>query len=85
MRCYTLRLDSMARIARLLVDAGAAATPKARTFTRRLGERFEFQRDRVAADLLERAEGGLDTLYELMEVAAVPRRRMHDGKAAIAV
>jgi hypothetical protein len=83
--CSTTDVDSMARIARLLMDAGAARTPKACAFTRRLGERFEFSRDNIGAQLLKRVEGGLATLYGLLDVAPVPRRQMHDGKAPIAV
>jgi hypothetical protein len=50
-----------------------------------IGENFEFHRSNFNADYLDETSAGLDRLYRLFDVAPVPRRIMHDGKASIVV
>lgn len=49
----------------------------------RIGENFEFHRSNYNPDYLNETSAGLDRLYRLFDVAPVPRRIMHDGKASI--
>ena len=61
----------------------ASATPQMRSFVKRIGEAFEFQRAGFNPDYLETTSAALDRLYVLFDVPPVPRRFMHDGRAAI--
>jgi hypothetical protein len=56
-----------------------------RVSVRRIGEQFEFSRDRFNEELLPAAEAGLARLYELFCVEPVARRTMHDGLSPIVV
>jgi hypothetical protein len=56
-----------------------------RVSVRRIGEQFEFSRDRFNEELLPAAEAGLAWLYELFCVEPVAKRTMHDGRLPIVV
>lgn len=58
-------------------------TPQMQAFVQRIGENFEFHRQGFNPDYLEETSAGLDRLYALIDVAPVPRRTMHDGRAPI--
>ncbi len=83
--CENTDLPHMARLARLLLDAGARRTPAMPMYVEEIGRRFEVHRDRVAATLVVPASAALDALYRLFGVTPVARRELHDGSAPIAV
>lgn len=63
----------------------SAVTPDMRKEVQRIGKDFEFHRGGFNPDLLEATDAALGQLYTLFGVEPVPRRAMHDGKAAIVV
>ena len=83
--CTNAQLHRMPALVRVLLEAGATRTPEMRQVVERLGETFEFHRDGVNPEGVEEASAALDFLYATFEVTPVPRRRMHDGTALIAV
>lgn len=60
-------------------------TPEMQDLVRRIGSDFEFHRSGFNPDSVDAASDALDRLYALFDVAPVPRRALHDGKAPIAV
>jgi hypothetical protein len=59
-------------------------TPEMRKTVDRIGREFEFHRAGFNPDSLEATDAALTRLYDLFGVEPVPRRAIHDGKAAIA-
>jgi hypothetical protein len=84
-RTSNIDLESMAEVARLLLDAGADKTARCREFVEKLGTTFEFHRAAFDKETLPAADQALTTLYELLGVTPVPRRSLHDGKSRIKV
>jgi hypothetical protein len=84
-RSNNIHLEPMAKVARMLLDAGAIKSDACQRFVRRLGETFEFHRAGFNKDSLEGAGNGLAALYELFDVVPVPQRQIHDGEALITV
>lgn len=74
-----------ARIAQMLLEAGAAITSQSRGLMEKLGANYEMQRGGVGAHNLEAYDGAMQTLYALLGVPPAPRRVMHDGRSPIAV
>ncbi|MBL3686233.1 ankyrin repeat domain-containing protein [Leucobacter zeae] len=84
-RTQNIGISAMADVARALLEAGAPVTEEARAQVTRIGEGFEFHRAGFHRDFLPDTDAGLAALYELFDVAPVPRRTMHDGVSPIAV
>lgn len=84
-RTSNIGIPAMAEIARILLAAGETITDEGRAQVTRIGEGFEFHREGVNPDFLAETDAGLTALYELFEVAPVPRRAMHDGVSPIIV
>ncbi|OZI47896.1 ankyrin repeat domain-containing protein [Bordetella genomosp. 5] len=82
-RCSNTQLCGMAEVACVLLDAGAARTPRMTDFVTRLGENFEFHRANFDPDSVAETSAALDRLYALFDVPPVPRRVLHDGKTPI--
>jgi hypothetical protein len=74
-------------LAARLIGAGqpgrTGVTPEMQAQVRKIGTEFEWHRPAFNPDLLEEASAGLDRLYQLFDVAPVPRRMAHDGKSPI--
>lgn len=51
----------------------------------RIGNSFEFYRDRFNPDYIDEVEAGLNDLYRMFDVPPVPRLRKHDGTSRITV
>lgn len=71
------------RLAPVKTQNRAADVPDMRASVRRIGETFEFHRANFNPDSVDEASAGLDRLYALFDVPAVPRRNMHDGRSPI--
>lgn len=84
-RCRNADISKMAKVAALLLDAGAKITPDMPKSVQRIGESFEFHRENFNEDYLAETEAGLAQLYKLFGVEPVARRRMHDGVSPITV
>lgn len=83
--CGNADLEHMVALADVLLDAGAAKTPRMQTSVTEIGERFEFMRERFNPETVDAASAALDRLYALFDVRPVPRRQLHDGRAPIVV
>jgi hypothetical protein len=82
-RCSNAQIEAMAKLAALLLDAGARKTERMRGFVTRIGTDFEFHRSNFNPDYRESTSAALERLYALFQVPPVPRRAMHDGKSPI--
>ncbi|KAG8152702.1 ankyrin repeat domain-containing protein [Burkholderia catarinensis] len=83
--CGNADLEHMVALADVLLDAGAAKTPRMQTSVTEIGERFEFMRERFNPEAVDAASAALDRLYALFDVPPVPRRQLHDGRSPIVV
>lgn len=79
------QLEALAETARMLLDAGAPAPLDPDTWVTRLGEIFEFARERFDPDTVDEASAAMDALYAMFDVTPVGRRVMHDGVSPIQV
>lgn len=84
-RCRNSDIPHMAAVARILIDAGAEIAPDMAERVQDIGQEFEFHRDNFNEDYLAETEAGLMELYEIFNVEAVAKRRMHDGVSPITV
>lgn len=82
-RCSNAQIESMAKVAEILLAAGANRTPEMSASVVRIGSDFEFHRQAFNRDLVETTSAALDGLYALFDVPPVPRRLVHDGSAHI--
>lgn len=78
-------LEQLAKIADLLIAAGARRSDQMREDVRKLGKNFEFHRARFNPKSLPAADAALQRLYKIFAVAPVEERAMHDGVSPIAV
>jgi len=84
-QCSNAVLERMAPLAEDLLAAGAGRTERMKGFVEEIGKRFEFHRGNFNPESVEAASAALARLYELFDVAPVPRRALHDGKSTIVV
>jgi hypothetical protein len=84
-RCRNADIANMAKIAELLLGAGARVTPDMAESVRNIGNDFEFHRESFNKDYLAETDAGLTKLYELFDVEPVAGRRVHDGVSPITV
>ncbi len=82
-RCSNGEIRRMTALAELLLAAGAQRTPEMRASVARIGGDFEFHRASFNPELVEATSAALEKLYDLFDVAPVPRRIIHDGKSPI--
>lgn len=82
-RTRNIDIENMTRVAALLLDAGAEATPEAREEVERIGKEFEFHREGFNPDSLAATDAALAELYRLFGAAAAPGRQRHDGVSRI--
>ena len=84
-RTRGINIPNMAKVAALLLDAGAKITPDMAKSVERTGKDFEFHRENFNEELLEETEAGLRKLYELFNVEPIVARKRHDGVSPITV
>jgi hypothetical protein len=84
-RCSNADISSVAKVAALLLDAGAKIMPDMQESIRRIGKNFEFHREGFNEDCLAETDAGLARLYQLFGVEPVARQRRHDGVSPITV
>ena len=83
--CRNADIEATARLADVLLAAGATKTSRMQDFVARIGKDFEFHRSAFNADRVDATDDALQRLYAMFGVAAAPARLMHDGVAAISV
>jgi len=83
--CDNIYISKALDISKMLLGAGASVTDRTVGYVQKIGERFEFFRDRISKDHVDELSDSLNELYELFGVAPVARRVMHDGTSKIAV
>lgn len=84
-RCGNIDIVNMLDVARQLLHAGVQKTDKSLEYVRKIGEQFEFYRADFNVDYVDEFSDALQELYQLFDVAPVPRRVVHDGTVKIVV
>lgn len=85
MRCRNVDIVDMAKVAELLLDAGAMITPKIVDEVKRIGADFEFHRENFNKDYLNETDEALVHLYTLFNCAPIVARKTYDGVSPITV
>ncbi|MED3549213.1 hypothetical protein [Cytobacillus praedii] len=83
--CRNIDIVSMAKVADILLNAGATVTPAMKDSIKRIGNDFEFHREGFNKEYLNQTDEALLRLYELFEVPPVEKRKTHDGTSSITV
>jgi hypothetical protein len=83
--CRNADITEVARIARILLEAGTQITPEMKESVKRIGTDFEFHKDKFNKDSVEETAEALLELYKQFDVAPVPKRVVHDGTSLITV
>ncbi len=82
-RCSNAKIEQMAAIAEMLINARTHRTPAMREAVQRIGTEFEFHRANFNPDHVVATSAALEQLYVLFDVPPVGARVMHDGKSPI--
>ncbi|MGN0474432.1 MAG: ankyrin repeat domain-containing protein [Acutalibacteraceae bacterium] len=83
--CNNIDIAAMADIAEFLLSHGAEKNEEMKLLVKKIGENFEWFRDRMLLDLINESEAALDQLYKIFDVPPVPPRKIHDGVSPITV
>lgn len=83
--CDNIYIPQVVNISKMLLEAGCVKSEKTDSFVKTIGERFEFYRDNISKDIVDRLSSALDELYVLFNVVPVPRRVVYDGTSPITV
>jgi len=83
--CSNIDIESMASLAKLLLEAGAQKTTRMVKLVEEIGKQFEFHRGGFDPDTVDDVSRALIKLYELFQVSPVPIRHIHDGKSPLVV
>ena len=83
--CRGIDIGRCAKVAEILVDAGAEVTPAVKDYVRKIGEDVEFHRGSFHPDYVDEIDTGLAKLYKLFDVEPVKARKIHDGVSPIVV
>ncbi len=83
--CDNIYIPQTVSISKMLMKAGCVKSEKTDSLVKAIGERFEFYRNDISKDIVERLSNALDELYELFNVAPVPKRVVYDGTSPITV
>lgn len=78
-------IRATAKIAEILLEAGAPVEDAMQSEVERIGREFEFHRADFNPDYLAATDAALATLYRLFNITPVAARNLHDGQAAIVV
>ena len=78
--CDNIHIPKAVRISKMLLEAGCKKTEKTDDLIKKIGERFEFFRDNISVELVDRLSNALDEL-----VTPVPRKIVYDGITPISV
>ncbi len=81
--CSNAELDRMPAFVKVMLDAGAAKTPRMRGYVENLGKTFEFHRSGFVPEGVAAADAALQFLYATFDVPPAAHRRMHDGAAPV--
>lgn len=81
--CNNTDLEETAEIARLLLAHGAQKSARAQAHLREVGQRFQFHRAAMDAELAATCSAALAALDAIFDATPVPVRRMHDGASNI--
>ncbi|MEK3765986.1 ankyrin repeat domain-containing protein [Solibacillus sp. FSL K6-4121] len=83
--CRNIDIVNMAKVADILLKAGATKTQKMKDSIKRIGNEFEFYREGFNPEFLNQTEEALIHLYALFDVLPVEKRITHDGSSPITV
>lgn len=78
-------ISPIAKVANLLMDAGAMITPAMQDCVRKMGEDFEYSRADYDKEIISEVEESLNHLYRLFQVEPAPKRIMNDGVSPIEI
>lgn len=78
-------IKATAKIAEILLEAGAQVEDAMRSEVQRIGREFEFHRGGFNPDSIPATDAALANLYRLFDVTPVAARNIHDGRTAIVV
>ena len=65
-RCGNIDIEHMVLLAKVLLDAGAAKTPRMKGFVEEIGKRFEFHRSGFDPKSVDAVSNALDELYKIL-------------------
>ncbi|MBD8032955.1 ankyrin repeat domain-containing protein [Solibacillus merdavium] len=83
--CRNIDIVNMAKVADILLKAGATKTQKMKDSIKRIGNEFEFYREGFNPEFLNQTDEALLHLYELFDVPPVEKRITHDDSSPITV
>ncbi|MBG9455662.1 ankyrin [Lysinibacillus sphaericus] len=83
--CRNIDIVNMAKVADILLNAGATVTQKMKDSIKRIGNDFEFHREGFNKEYLNQTEEALLHLYELFDVPPIGKRKTHNGTSPIEV
>ena len=78
-------LPKLVELVKYLLKHKAKLTGKEKEVVKRIGEEFEWYRDRINKDYIDELDNSLTELYTIFKVKPVPRRVLYDGKSNITV
>lgn len=84
-RCKNIDIVNMVKVAEILLDAGTTITEGMRDSIKRIGNEFEFHREGFNKEYLNQTDEALYRLYELFDVPAAGKRKIHDGISPITI
>src|SRR6185369_16191886 len=83
--CSNAGIVTTLSVVELLLELGSVADEAMREQVRKIGESFEFFRERFNPDTLPATDAALTRLYAIFDVTPVPPLIRHDGHARIEV
>lgn len=78
-------LDSLVKLSELYFNLGTKITDEMRNQIVKIGENFEFYRDRYNPEMIKETEDALNKLYHMYDVSQVNKLLKHDGVEPINV
>lgn len=84
-RCNNSGVEQIVKVSELYFEQGIVISDKMKEYVTKIGEQFEFFRDKLTGEFLETLETNVPKLYEMYGVTPVQPRKMHDGVSLIKV
>ena len=84
-RTENMHIENMVIISKIFLELEVPAPEDAKAIITKIGENFEFHRERFNKEMLPATDAALSELYRLFDVTPVKKRVMHDGVSPIIV
>lgn len=84
-RARNTDIVNLVPISTMLLNAGTPIAEKMKEAVLRIGENFEFHRERFNREMLPETDAALMRLYDIFQVQPVAKRKIHDGVSVIEV